>query len=344
MKLNTLKTLTLVVMLLVSTGVMAADTFIYKLNGGDPGNDNPGTVTLSKTSTEGTITVTPSGGYYLIVENLKVTKKIDGSNAQTRMGINTPITVTPTDANADLSGVTTYTFVITDPNYEYDITADFGERLPLIGSGINTLVTISGDNYDYTGGEIKPTTTSVKWINTNGASPVEETLVAGKDFTLAYQYNIYPTYYSGNVFPTVIVRGKSKYMDEASPVYFNIKPTIAFAKTSYEMTYGAGFTAPTATIAPNTATITDQNYDGMTFTATYEATDANGNATDVITVNASTGAVTINKAGTAKVTAKALINGGSPLAAEYITATLLGLFSVGAVNVSSNQASALFFE
>ena len=321
MKLNTLKTLTLVVTLLVSVGAMAADTFIIKLNGGDKGNYTPGEVTLSKTSTEGTITVTPSGGYYLIVENLKVTKKIDGSNAQTRMGINTPITVTPTDANADLSGVTTYTFDITDTDFEYEVTADFGVRLPLSGSGYNTLVTISGDNYDYTGEEIKPTTTSVKWTNTNGASPVEETLVADKDFTLSYQNNIYPTYYRRNVIPTVIVKGKSKYIDEAQPTYFNIKPTIAFEKASYETTYGAEFTAPTATIAPNTANITDQNYDGMTFTATYEATDADGNATDVITVNASTGAVTINKAGTAKVKAKTLINEGSPFPAEYITAS-----------------------
>ena len=180
MKLNTLKTLTLVTMLLVSAGAMAQNTatYIYKLNGGDPGNTTVGTVEYQGTNTTGTIKVTPAAGYYLIVENLKVTKTIDGSNAQTRMDFDAPVTVTPTVANADLSGVTTYTFEITDTKYDYVITADFSERINITNA---TVELAEGQTLKYTGEAIKP-----NLVVTLGTA----TLTAGTDYNAYYQDSI----------------------------------------------------------------------------------------------------------------------------------------------------------
>lgn len=180
MKLNTLKTLTLVTMLLVSAGAMAQNTatYIYKLNGGDPGNTNVGTVEYQGTNTTGTIKVTPAAGYYLIVENLKVTKTIDGSNAQTRMDFDAPVTVTPTVANADPSGETTYTFDIADTKYDYVITADFGSRTPIMDA---TVELAAGQTLTYTGEAIKPNLV----VTLRGT-----TLTAGTDYNAYYQDSI----------------------------------------------------------------------------------------------------------------------------------------------------------
>ena len=180
MKLNTLKTLALVVMLLVSAGAMAENTatYVYKLNGGDPGNTTVGNVEYTGTSTTGTIKVTPAAGYYLIVENLKVTKTIDGSNAQTRMDFDAPLTLTPTDANADPSGVTTYTFDISDTKYDYVITADFGARTPIVDA---TVELADGQTLKYTGEAIKPNLV----VTLKGG-----TLTAGTDYNAYYQDSI----------------------------------------------------------------------------------------------------------------------------------------------------------
>ena len=180
MKRNTLKTLALVVMLLVSAGAMAENTatYVYKLNGGDPGNTTVGTVEYTGTSTTGTIKVTPAAGYYLIVENLKVTKTIDGSNAQTRMDFDAPITVTPTDANADPSGETTYTFDISDTKYDYVITADFGARTSIVDA---TVELADGQTLKYTGEAIKPNLV----VTLKGG-----TLTAGTDYNAYYQDSI----------------------------------------------------------------------------------------------------------------------------------------------------------
>ena len=237
MKLNTLKTLTLVTMLLVSAGAMAQNTatYIYKLNGGDPGNTNVGTVEYQGTSTTGTIKVTPAAGYYLIVENLKVTKTIDGSNAQTRMDFDAPVTVTPTVANADLSGVTTYTFDIADTKYDYVITADFSERINITNA---TVELAEGQTLKYTGEAIKP-----NLVVTLGTA----TLTAGTDYNAYYQDSI-------NVGTgKIMLVGISRYTGSCG-TWENPAKTYTIAKGTITLTYssdkaeakvGETFTAPT---------------------------------------------------------------------------------------------------
>lgn len=274
MKLNTLKTLTLVVMLLVSAGAMAADTFIYKLNGGNPGNYNPGVVTLSKTGTKGTITVTPSAGYYLIVENLKVVKTIDGSNAQTRIDINTPVTITPTDANADLSGVTTYTFDITDRNYEYEITADFSERINITNA---TVELAEGQTLKYTGEAIKP-----NLVVTLGTA----TLTAGTDYNAYYQDSINAG--TGKIMLVGISRytGTCGTWENPAKTYTISKGaiTLAYSSDKAEGMVGKEFTAPTLSNPSKVA-------------VTYSSSK-----TDVATISAE-GAVTLVGPGETTITA-----------------------------------------
>ena len=237
MKLNTLKTLTLVVMLLVSAGAMAQNTatYIYKLNGGDPGNTNVGTVEYQGTSTTGTIKVTPAAGYYLIVENLKVTKTIDGSNAQTRMDFDAPVTVTPTVANADLSGVTTYTFDIADTKYDYVITADFSERINITNA---TVELAEGQTLKYTGEAIKP-----NLVVTLGTA----TLTAGTDYNAYYQDSINAG--TGKIMLVGISRytGSCGTWENPAKTYTIAKGTITLTYSSdkAEAKVGETFTAPT---------------------------------------------------------------------------------------------------
>ena len=237
MKLNTLKTLTLVAMLLVSAGAMAENTatYIYKLNGGNPGNDNVGNVEYTGTNTKGTIKVTPAAGYYLIVENLKVTKTIDGSNAQTRMDIDAPITVTPTDANADLGGETTYTFDIADTKYDYVITADFGIRKNIMNA---TVELADGQTLTYTGEAVKP-----NLVVTLGT----ETLTAGTDYNAYYQDSINDG--TGKIMLVGISRytGTCGSWENPAKTYTISKGaiTLAYSSDKAEGMVGKEFTAPT---------------------------------------------------------------------------------------------------
>ena len=79
-----------------------------------------------------TLTVTPASGYYLKIENLTATTSLDGSGVQApRMtrGIDVSsetLTITASNASADPSSVTTYTFNMpTDGALNVDVTAEF---------------------------------------------------------------------------------------------------------------------------------------------------------------------------------------------------------------------------
>ena len=109
MKQTTRYIFALAAMFLLTIGTMADNTAIVikQINGSAAGTTNPGEVTYSN----GTITVTPTDGYYLKASDLTVVKIIDSQNAEARRrspGINNTIAVTAMDVSADPSGVTTY--------------------------------------------------------------------------------------------------------------------------------------------------------------------------------------------------------------------------------------------
>ena len=92
---------------------------------------NAGTVVSTVSDGVCTLTVTPATGYYLTADNLKavVTLNESGMQAPRRdMPIDpgTELDITPTDANANPSGVTTYTFNLPeDENLNVEVTAEF---------------------------------------------------------------------------------------------------------------------------------------------------------------------------------------------------------------------------
>lgn len=182
MKQTTKYILALMVMILSVTGVMASGnaTYIKKIDGVATTTTDPGSVSLSISAGTGTITVTPAAGNYLTAADLTVIKTVDGSNAEARrrtVPINDPIVVTATNATADPSGVTTYTFTVSDATFDYEITADFHSRMNIAGA----TVTVVGGPFAHTGAAIEPSVTV-----TLGAA----TLTEGTDYTLSYASNI----------------------------------------------------------------------------------------------------------------------------------------------------------
>ena len=276
MKQTTKYILALMVMILSVTGVMASGnaTYIKKIDGVATGTTDPGSVALSVSGTTGTITVTPASDYYLTVTDLAVIKTVDGSNAEARrrVPINNPIVVTATNATADPSGPTTYTFTVTDPTYDYEITADFHTRTDISGA----VVSVAGGSFAYTGAAIEPGVTV-----TLGAM----TLTEGTDYTLSYASNI-------NVGTgQVTVTGIRTYTGTAGNTFTIYLSAVPVTATGYYDVYDGNAHGITVT-APADATVRYGETPGVynltesptyvnagTYTVYYQATKAGLNAT-----------------------------------------------------------------
>lgn len=266
-------TLAIAAMLLVSLGAVAEKTatVTYQKDGTACAQDEVGTVTYSN----GTITVTPKDGLYLTAADLTVIKTIDGSNANTRTGINTPVTVTATDANADPSGVTTYTIPadVAADKYDYEITANFHTRISIT----TATITVEG-NYTYTGSAIEPTLK----VEVNGTELTKNT-----DYTATYENNINARAASANDAPTIKLTGKGKYTGDNST-------TFTIDKAAATIGYDTQEVVKTLLDAAFTNQLTNTG-DG---TVSYESSNA-----DIATVNASSGEVTIKDVGEVSITA-----------------------------------------
>ena len=266
-------TLAIVAMLLASLGAVAEKTatVAYQKDGTACAQDEVGTVTYSN----GTITVTPKDGFYLTAADLTVIKTIDGSNANTRTGINTPVTVTATDPDADPSGVTTYTIPadVAADKYDYEITANFHTRISIA----TATITVEGE-YPYTGSAIEPTLKVV----VNGTELTKNT-----DYTAAYENNINARAASANDAPTIKLTGKGKYIGDNST-------TFTIDKAAATIGYDAQEVVKTLADAAFTNQLTNTG-DG---TVSYESSNA-----EIAAVNASSGEVTIKDVGEVTITA-----------------------------------------
>ena len=265
-------TLAIVAMLLASLGAVAEKTAtVTYQKDGTATQDEVGTVTYSN----GTITVTPKDGFYLTAADLTVIKTIDGSNANTRTGINTPVTVTATDANADPSGVTTYTIPadVAADKYDYEITANFHTRISIA----TATITVEGE-YTYTGSAIEPTLKVV----VNGTDLTKNT-----DYTATYENNINARAASANDAPTIKLTGKGKYIGDNST-------TFTIDKAAATIGYDAQEVVKTLLDAAFTNQLTNTG-DG---TVSYESSNA-----EIAAVNASSGEVTIKDVGEVTITA-----------------------------------------
>ena len=182
--------------------------FVYQFNGQEALASSPGTITSVKSGTTCTLTVMPQERNYLI--SISAVRTIAGTNGQIRT--RTPevdeseITVTPTDANADKSGVTTWTLTMPESPYDVQVTANFGSRTSIDG----TVLTLSATSFTYDGTAKEPTVTKIS--DQNGT---ELKLTAGTDYTIAYSNN---TNVPGanDPQPTVTVTGINGYTGTVS--------------------------------------------------------------------------------------------------------------------------------
>ena len=132
-------------LLLTSFGARAEQTVTIVIKP----STSAGTVSYSITNGICTLTATPASGYYLTVYNLTATTSLDGGGVQVRRkadGINVSnetLEITATDASANPSGTTKYTFAM--PNDEYinvEVTAEFQTLIAITPS-----VSLSGWTY-----------------------------------------------------------------------------------------------------------------------------------------------------------------------------------------------------
>lgn len=248
-------TLAIATMLLVTFGAFAGGnaTIIYKLDGAT--SSAGGTVTYSS----GTITVTPNNGYYLEAADLTVYKTINGQHAQTRNNpsINAKLEVTASDPNADPSTTTVYTFTpLEDANYDYEITANFHQRISLTDA---TVTTNGGTSFVYTSEPILPEVTVVK---------NSTTLTKDVDYKAFYKAETATgtiTTDSINAGAKQIwVYGKGKYINQASIAYYTIEKasltTVTLAQT--EPTYnGEEQTVGISSVKAGDLVVSDEWYE-----------------------------------------------------------------------------------
>ena len=278
MKQITRYSIAIATLLLMSMGAWAAGGFTvnYQLDG-ESTTATVGEVTYSN----GTITVTPADGYYLTAEDLKVIKTIDGQYGQTRTdpSIDATVAITATNANADPSGVTTYTFTVTDEKYDYEITANFHSRKDVA----EALIALPEDAvFVYSGEAIEPAV-SVTYAG--------EAMTADKDYTVEYANNI--NVGSGDI----TITGIGKYKGTKT-VNFDInQASVAIRFESADgseaealtTVFGAAFTEPILKLDPAGVIEVKYSVDNE----------------EIATVDAATGKLTILKTGTVVVTAAA---------------------------------------
>ena len=117
---------------------------------------NAGTVTSDISGGVCTLTATPAQGYYLTAANLQAVTILNGEAMQAprrAIPINDgALAISATNADADPSGVTTYTFTMPDENFTVEVTAEFQTLIE-----INPTVSIEGWTY---GGTAKTPTVS----------------------------------------------------------------------------------------------------------------------------------------------------------------------------------------
>lgn len=129
MKHNIKYVISLVFMLLMTQGAWADPTvtIIKQLNGTT--TTSPGVVTSEISNGTCTLTVTPAQGNYVTKDFITVYSVVTGDVAQAPRRTpnldNTPIEVTPEDANADPTGETHYTFAMPDDGSDVEVTVNF---------------------------------------------------------------------------------------------------------------------------------------------------------------------------------------------------------------------------
>ncbi|MBR1415984.1 MAG: hypothetical protein IJ570_09015 [Prevotella sp.] len=281
--------LTMAAMLLFSAGALAeSSVIITKLaNGNTPASD-PGTVSSEVSNGTCTLTVTPAEAYYVTGSNIQAFATVTGDVAQARQNApqldNAEITVTATDATADPSGVTTYTFTMPTDESNVEVTVDFQGRTTLT----EDMVVLSATSFTYNGSVQKPT------VTVTGLTAGTDYIVTNEGGTDVDTYSLTVTgkgVYTGEVVKTFTITAMSlagatvevdatqAYIysgDSIKPgVTVTLSPTTLQLNTDYTVSYQNNVNAAAAsgTTSP-TVTVTGRgNYAGTAF-ATFTIAQA----------------------------------------------------------------------
>ena len=299
MKLRTKSIITLVAMLLSGIGAFAADgtggqqwTLTYLLDGEASTEANAGTVVGTISGSTATLTVTPAEGNYITKDQITVVRTIAGDYAHTRSAeISSPVEITATSQTADPSGKTTYTFDASDPNFSYEVTANFQSRIDVKDAQI----LLTENEFEYKGGEAIEPEISVTY---NGVD-----LTADKEYTVSYSNN-------NNAGQGVVtITGVGMYKGEKSGNFVIKQASVAiwFEKAdgseanNLSVAYGETFTEPVLKLDP-----------AGVIEVTYSVNDES-----VAKIDPSTGKLTILKTGTVEVTAAAAKDYASEEGSNY---------------------------
>ena len=295
MKLRTKSIITLVAMLLSGIGAFAQDgagspkcTVSYLYDGEASTSDATGILECTFSGTTATIVCKPLEGNYITAEDIIVEKTVSGDKAQTReTGIDSaPITITAASTNTTPRAESSYTFTAeADPNLTYQIKANFHQlkdldTYALIALPENTI-------YTYTGNAIEPEFTVT-------AAGVD--LTAGTDYTVTYADNVNAGQGSITITATtttIYTGSKTVNFDiNQADVSFWFEKADGSEAKELSITYGETFTKPVLKMSE--AGVADVI--GVVYSVDNE---------EVATIDATTGELTILKAGTVVVTAAA---------------------------------------
>ena len=295
MKLRTKSIITLVAMLLSGIGAFAQDgagspqwTVSYLYDGEASTSDATGILECTFSGTTATIVCKPLEGNYITAEDIIVEKTVSGDKAQTReTGISTtPITITAASTNTTPRAESSYTFTAeADPNLTYEIKANFHQlkdldTYALIALPENTI-------YTYTGNAIEPEFTVT-------AAGVD--LTAGTDYTVTYADNVNAGQGSITITATtttIYTGSKTVNFDiNQADVSFWFEKADGSEAKELSITYGETFTKPVLKMSEAGAA----EVIGVVYSVDNE---------EVATIDATTGELTILKAGTVVVTAAA---------------------------------------
>ncbi len=207
-------------LLSVTTLAQGKFTYIYQLNGASSTAAAAGTISgeISENGTA-TLTLTPAQGNYINADYITVVKTLNGGNAQTRIGTAENVSITASNANADPSETTTYTFAVEDANYDYEVTANFQSRTNISSA----TVALAATSYTYDGQEHKPAVSSVK---------LGEKTLGTNDYTVSYADDCTNV---GTV--TVTIAGARTYTGTTTATYSITNATMTVTANGYTGAY-----------------------------------------------------------------------------------------------------------
>ena len=273
MKHNIKYVISLVFMFLFTQSLWAdpAVTIIKQLNGSPAATTSPGNVTSAISNGTCTLTVTPAQGNYVTKDFITVYSVVTGDVAQTPRRTpnldNTPIVVTPKDANADPAGETQYTFTMPNDGSDVEVTVNFKTQISIS----DAVITLEQTSYTYDGTEKKPAVSSVV---------LGGTTLNDNEFTVSYSNN---TNVSAAATPTVTVTGLRKYTGTATETFTILAKSITsdmITLTPSSFVFSGNPQTPVVTILDN---INNEDYQlkSTDYDLTYQLVNAGENPVNI---------------------------------------------------------------